>query len=309
MLKKLTNPAETLPALFMAGSMVAGILSGLSANANAAGATGNGNEAWTYTYSTTAVGGDYGTYIDSVMPATAGNTGKATLNVIGNLPEEPFEVKLWPPAPFNSEGILGQVLKVRRDAVKPHEYSSLSDVAIASFDLTNAVKGAYMITVQKGSDLASLYDAVTVQDGTQPELWVTLDGYTTVRINSQTDYRVWYGNRGNNNNDAALLFLAVPKWTSNGDPVHTLGFNLGDYKTEPYDPSNLTWGTISQQIDSEIDGAHYTVYQLLIKDIAPLSLNPLKVTITWGSNPSDYLLKAWWAGSKPASFHPIWPTN
>jgi hypothetical protein len=36
MLKKLTNPAETLPTLFMAGSMVAGILSGLSMNANAA---------------------------------------------------------------------------------------------------------------------------------------------------------------------------------------------------------------------------------------------------------------------------------
>lgn len=66
-LKKLTNPAETLPALFMAGSMVAGILSGLSTNADAAIAinpgppwdikssvtadvTNNGDGTWTYQY-------------------------------------------------------------------------------------------------------------------------------------------------------------------------------------------------------------------------------------------------------------------
>lgn len=257
----------------------------------------------------------YDARIDKVYPETIGNKGKVTVNVIGRLKTDDGHNYTCSPK-FYSYGQLydldGTVVKVADKAyVLPNDPTSTPlDVVTVTFDFSEGIQAGY------GGGWLGLFDCnstdpntvsynVAVQESTNQDLWVDISGLTTVRFGAKTDYTIIYGNSGSTNVDAAVLYIAVPKHKEDGDPQHTLGFNLADYALAPYNPAGLNWGTITQQMDVDIDQDNYTVYQLMLRDIPPFSFNPLKVTITWGNKSNNYRLKVWWGGGSAVTFDPI----
>lgn len=248
----------------------------------------------------TAHGAYVGEYIQGVVPTKAGTGAAVTLNVLGRFPDNIASVSLWSQT---AAEIPGEIVAIERGGFE-RSWADPLDVIRVRFDLSAADPGLYDVSVayDGGTQVIYSYQEVTVAEEQQPELWAEISGSTTVRAGSETTYLIWYGNMGNVDLPSGLLMIGIPKTLN-----YTLGFNLDDYKLAPI--PELSPAGDPNAYEVPIDQEQYEILQLSIRQVPIQSLQPLKITIRWGTNPSDHILKAWWAGGKPEGYHPIWPEH
>lgn len=252
-------------------------------------------------------GGSY--WIDQVMPATVGNTGKATINIIGEIPKAPPYATLWGPTCYYGEPeneIVGTVVKWSKDAFN-NSWGGTSSILTVTFDLSGVPKGTYSVSFphpdypNDPTYRTYTFCALTVEDGKGPDLWVMMSGETTVRVGSKTTYRVFYGNSGGIDVPSAILYLAIPK-----EMTYKLLFDPAPYQNFWYPGISEAAGGLEPNFEADFDSKSYNVLPMAIKNLAPGVAPPFKVEVTWGSNPAQHLMRAFWHGSKSTSYRPLW---
>ena len=249
-------------------------------------------------------GGSY--WIDQVMPTTVGNTGKATINIIGEIPKAPPYASIWGPGYGLTNEIVGTVVKWSKDAFN-NSWGGTSSILTVTFDLSGMQKGTYAVSFPNPdyptdpSYLVYHLWALTVEDGKGPDLWVMMSGETTVRVGSKTTYRVFYGNSGGIDVPSAILYLAIPK-----EMTYKLLFDPAPYQNFWYPGISEAAGGLEPNFEGDFDAKPYSIIPLSIQNLAPGMAAPLKIEVTWGSSPAQHLLRAFWHGSKSTSYRPLW---
>ncbi|MEW6440492.1 MAG: hypothetical protein AB1640_06090 [bacterium] len=250
----------------------------------------------------------YGFWIDHVYPSTVGNTGPATLHMVGAFPGDTCRVTLR--FPYQEEDISGTVLE-RNVGIYTSSGGDPLDELVVRFDMTGALHVSYDIEVvpeiegmECGSGpIAYGFGLLTVEPVRKADLWVEIIGQTAVRVDSMTSHFVWYGNQGNVDMDAAILFVAIPASVAS----YALGFDRAQYalpvnpnlppplNTPPTEYANVSFG-----------GSTYTVIPLYVRDIAPGAAKMLRIDLQWGGAQSKDVFRAWWSGSSASDSQPIW---
>jgi hypothetical protein len=163
--------------------------------------------------------------IQSVQPATAGNSGQVTLKIRGALfsADTQFQVLISPT----------MVLPASRVLFKN------STTVYATFDLTGIAAATYDLRAIKGDEVADLAHALTVVAGSGPRIQVRLNGPLTVRPGRANTLAVEYGNVGDGDTMAPLIIVENPNGVQVGMSPTALAtsnlFLLGTSNDGPID--------------------------------------------------------------------------
>lgn len=144
--------------------------------------------------------------VQYLQPTQGGNSGSATINIIGNGFQDGATVKLT--------GVGPDILASNASAANP---SMLS----ATLSLTGAVIGPRNVVVTNpDTTSASLPNAFTVQQGGGPQLWARLSGRDKIRTGVSQAFYINYGNLGTTDALGTKLLIYFP---SSVAPDLTLG--------------------------------------------------------------------------------------
>ncbi|WP_420460854.1 T9SS type A sorting domain-containing protein [Neolewinella sp.] len=143
--------------------------------------------------------------LDSITPNYGGNTGMATVNVLGAGFDENTEIKLT-----HDEHPTIEV----PDTAVTSVYGSL---LVLTLDLEGKAEGVYdvEVTLVDGTEL-SLPKAFSVEAGQDADPYVKIIGPNAIRRRQWYTYSVMYGNRGNTDATGVPMFLQLPSSTSPG---------------------------------------------------------------------------------------------
>ncbi|MEB2284834.1 MAG: hypothetical protein OZ922_09160 [Myxococcales bacterium] len=233
--------------------------------------------------------------IDGISPRRVGNNGFLWLSIIGKLPSNITRISL------RSEGldeIVGDLSTLGR-TVFEDEFGEPTVLLRVRFELVDAVPSTYRLQIEDGDDPGRQTERMdlVVEELRPSSLWVGVSGLDRVRPGSIATYALTYGADGNTDISSGLLFLALPKGPA---ITYQFDFDLADFQSSA--------GTTGK-FEAIIGDSPYEVFRLHIKDISPSGSAPLTFTINWGSEQRWHNIEAWFAGSRPEGFYPIWPTN
>jgi hypothetical protein len=145
-----------------------------------------------------AIEGRGGFALTSIVPQRAGNTGSATLSIFGSdiAPDATVELTR------NGESAI---------VANPLTIAAGGDVAYATFALDGAALGTWSVRVTNpDEEPAVLADALTIEAGREPAVWIDVIGHLTPRPNHPTRYYLVVGNRGNIDALDVPVTLSVP---------------------------------------------------------------------------------------------------
>ncbi|HQU42080.1 MAG TPA: carboxypeptidase regulatory-like domain-containing protein, partial [Pirellulales bacterium] len=187
-------------------------------------------------YSLTATIIDFS--VTSLAPAKAGNAGAATIEIEG--------------AKFNRattfQLIDSQNNVTQATAIDVQDGST----AYVTFDLTGKAAGAYTVqATQADGTTTQLAGGLTVVAGQGANLQVDTSGRSFVRLNRENVFQVSYGNSGDADMPAPLIFITSPF----DNPMSL----TADEEYSPY--NNLMFMGVAQDGPAGVlrPGAHYTV--------------------------------------------------
>ena len=149
--------------------------------------------------------------------------------------------------------------------------TSPDEMAPATFNLWKAPLGKYDVIV--GTD--TLYQAFTVQEYGEPEVWAQLNGRQKIIWNKYSRINIEYGNRSNVAAYNTPLFIMLPDRKGNIDVQFEFDFDLCSFVLdEPYQQKAKQIGDHFMTYDETL-GDSVRVYSFMIPYIAPNSTNQL----------------------------------
>ena len=146
---------------------------------------------------------------------------------------------------------------------------NINDLAPASFNLWGAPTGKYDVIV----DTDTLYQAFTVEQYEEPDVWMQINGYRKALWNKYQRYSIDYGNRSNVAAYNTPIFIAIPDRKGTIDVEFDFDYTL---YSDAFDEEQLK---LAKQLGEylmaydEVTGDSIRIYSFFIPYIAPNSTN------------------------------------
>jgi len=134
----------------------------------------------------------------TVHPATGGNAGSVTVQILGNGFQSGLTAKLTGLGP----DIIGSNTAIN---------SASAFILTTTFDLTGATPGVRNVVVTNpDGTTATLTGGFTVEQGGAPQISLNISGRNVIRIGTAQPFYIWYRNSGNVDALGAHLIVTFP---------------------------------------------------------------------------------------------------
>ena len=226
--------------------------------------------------------------LNSISPAIGGNIGDVTVNIYGNGFFENTTVMLINP------GV---------DTVYvPDSLMAIFDSKRiqATFDLREKTLGLYNVVVEvpEVDTMMMLVDGFEVVSGEPVQLWTTLLGFGTIRLNQWQTYTISYGNIGNIDGKGVPIYLAIPANSEIEFDIDLIPYDTSDIGL---DSSSIPYSILVDSLF--LEPYNGKVYILYIPNIPASSSNTISFNLKVNTTES-FEIKTW-ISTKPMYGSPL----
>ncbi|MFN8368524.1 MAG: sialidase family protein [Candidatus Kapaibacterium sp.] len=254
-----------------------GLTSYYKFDGNLADATGKGFPAMPMYRESFSSTSDSVLFISRITPTEAGNTGDATVTVLGSGFSSATKFKL------QKSG--------QQDITASEVYVQNSKEVKAVFDIRGTIVGDWDIVASNSKETATLQKALAIKQGELPAPWVYVSGRRMILLNRWNSYTIYLGNKSNVDATGVPFWLAITN-----DPrieIEFVDFTVGwsdESVKNGYDKqlASLPIYVTANKIQGESFNAK--VYPLYISRIPANTTIALHVRIKAGMN---FRFKAW----------------
>jgi len=226
--------------------------------------------------------------LNSISPAIGGNIGDVTVNIYGNGFFENTTVMLINPG-VDTVYIPDSLMTI---------FDSKRIQAI--FDLREKTLGFYDVVVEvlEVDTVMMLVDGFEVVSGEPVQLWTTLLGFGTIRLNQWQTYTISYGNNGNIDGKGVPIYLAIPANSEIEFDIDLIPYDTSDIGL---DSSSIPYSILVDSLF--LEPYNGKVYILYIPNIPASSSNTISFNLKVNTTES-FEIKTW-ISSKPMYGSPL----